>query len=332
MLSFVAAPLLIAAVACGTANPSAETSSDSTAAGVDPPVARTIPSPATVGAATPRLPATVNDKDGRPVTIGDVSRILALNGEITEIVFALGLGDNVVGIDTSATYPPQVKALPNVGYQRALAAEGILALRPSVIIGNENAGPPAVIEQIRGAGVPVLIIKYSPAVESVPDKIRAVAEALGVTERGDEIARATQREIDDARALAARATTRPKVAYLNVRGGGTQQIWGEGTSGAAMIAAAGGVDAGTQAGIKGSKPLTAEAIVTMQPDVLLVLTASLESVGGVDGLLQIPGIAQTPAGRNKRVLQYEDQYLLGMGPRTGQALLDLVQALHPELR
>ena len=330
ILALIAALMLVAA-ACGTKNDD-QAARATPVAGTATEQARQAPSPTAVAAARPQLPVTVKDKDGRSVTIGDVSRILALNGEITEIVFALGLGDKVVGIDTSATYPPQVKSLPNVGYQRTLSAEGILALRPSVIIGNENAGPPAVIEQIRGAGVPVLIIKYSPTVESVPEKIRAVAEALGVAERGNELARSTQAEIDGARALAAKATSRPKVAYLNVRGGGTQQIWGEGTAGAAMISAAGGVDAGTSAGIRSSKPLTAEAIVAMQPDVILVLSASLESVGGVDGLLQIPGLAQTPAGKNRRVLEYEDQYLLGLGPRTGQALLDLVKALHPELR
>jgi len=287
---------------------------------------------ATAVAARPQLPVTVQDKDGRAVTVSDVSRIIPLNGEITEIVYALGLGENVVAVDTSATYPEQAKSLPNIGYQRALSAEAVLALKPTVMIGNENAGPPPVIEQLRGAGVPVVILKYSPAVESVPEKIRAVAAALGVPERGDSVARQTQTDIDAARTLAAKATTKPKVAYLNVRGGGTQQVWGEGTAGAAMINAAGGIDAGSAAGIKGSKPITAESIVTLQPDAFLVLTASLESIGGVDGLLQIPGLAQTPAGKNRRVLEFEDQYLLGLGPRTGQALTDLVKAIHPELR
>ena len=132
--------------ACGTSDKNADSQPGAPVVGATTstaPAAQTVASPI-AAPATPRLPVTVNDKDGRPVTIGDVSRILALNGEITEIVFALGLGENVIGIDTSVTYPPQVKALPTVGYQRALAAEGILGLRPSVIIGNENAGPPAV--------------------------------------------------------------------------------------------------------------------------------------------------------------------------------------------
>lgn len=282
--------------------------------------------------ATPKLPVTVTDKDGRSVTVSDISRIIPLNGEITEIIYALGLGQHVVGVDISSTYPPEARRLPSIGYQRTLAAEGILALKPTLVIGNENAGPPSVLEQIRTAGVTVYIMKYSPTIESVPVKIREVAAALGVPERGEELARTAQAEIDAARALAARATTKPRVAFLNVRGAGTQQIWGKGTVANAMITAAGAIDAGAEAGITGSKPITAEALVTAQPDVILMLTASFESAGGLDGVLAIPGIAQTPAGRNRRVVHFEDQYLFGLGPRTGRALMDLIRALHPELQ
>src|SRR5262245_33016839 len=281
-------------------------------------------------AAQPALPVTVKDKDGRSVTIGDASGVVSLNGDFTEIIYALGLGEKLVAVDTSATFPAEAKALATIGYQRTLAAEGILSKSPTVIIGNENAGPPAVIEQIRGAGVPVLILQYSPTVESAPAKIRAVAEALGVPARGAELATKTQSEIDAARALAAKSTGKPKVAFLNLRGASTQQVWGKGTVADAMIAAAGAANAAAQAGIDGSKPITPEALVGAAPEVCLVTGTALESVGGVDGMLAIPGLAQTPAGRGHAVLSFEDQYLLGLGPRTGQALLALVKALHPE--
>ena len=332
---FAALILLPAALACGSGGTDSASSPATPAAevpaGAAMAEARATTAP-TAAAVRPVLPATVTDKDGRSVTVTDVSRIVPLNGEITEIIFALDLGNRVVGVDTSATFPERAKALPSIGYQRTLSAEGILSLNPSVIIGNENAGPPAVIEQLRGTGVPVVILKYSPAVDDVPEKIRAVGAALGVPDQANSLALATKQEIDAARALAARATSRPKVAYLNVRGGGTQQIWGSGTAGAAMIEASGAVDAGGAAGVRGSRPFTAESLVTINPDIILVLSASLESVGGVDGLLQIPGIAQTSAGRNRRVVEFEDQYLLGMGPRTGAALTDLIKALHRELR
>jgi len=325
------AALLIAA--CGTSEGS-DSSAQATPQSTVTPAAvapTTAPTP-TVTAARPVLPATVTDKDGRSVTVTDVSRIIPLNGDIAEVIWALGLGDNVVATDTSATYPEAATTLPRIGYQRQLSAEGVLSLSPTVVIGNENAGPPAVIEQIRGAGVPVVIVPTTTTLEAVPGKIRDVATALGVAETGQRVAAQTQSEIDAAKALAAKATSKPRVAFLYLRGGSTQQIGGTGSSADALIIAAGGVDAGTTAGIRGFQPITAEALVTAQPDVLLLLTAGLESVGGRDGLLAIPGIAQTPAGQNRRILDYEDQYLLGLGPRAGQVLMELVKGIHPELK
>jgi iron complex transport system substrate-binding protein len=281
---------------------------------------------------TPVLPATVTDATGNEVTVSDVSRIVPLNGDIAEIVWTLGLGANVVGVDTSATYPAEwVEPLPKIGYQRQLSAEGILSLDPTVVIGTENAGPPEVIEQIRDAGVPVVILAIETNLEAPVQKITGVAAALGVADTGEALAAKTQAEIDAALALAATATSKPRVAFLYVRGTTTQMIAGEGTDAGVLIAAAGGIDAGAEAGITDYAPITAESLAAAQPDVLLLLTAGLESVGGIDGLLEIPGIAQTPAGQNRAVLDYDDLYLLGLTPRAGQALHDLVLGLHPEL-
>jgi len=280
----------------------------------------------------PKLPATATDKDGKSVQVASIDRIVPLDGDITEIIYALGLGQNVVGVDISSTYPPDVAKLPQIGYQRTLTAEPILALKPTLIIGDEMAGPPPVIDQLRGAGVPVVIFKYDASIDGIPTKIRNIAAALGVPNRGTQLIAGEQQSVADARALVAKATSKPKVAFLNIRGGGTQQIWGQGFPSHDMIVAAGGVDAADAAGIQGSKPITAEALVTAAPDVILITTSALKDAGGVEGVLQIPGIAQTPAGQNKRVVSLEDQYLLGMGPRTGQAIMDLAKLLHPELK
>jgi iron complex transport system substrate-binding protein len=200
-----------------------------------------------------------------------------------------------------------------------------------VVVGTEEAGPPEVIEQVRGAGVPVVIVADPPTLGAPAAKIRAVAAALGVADAGERLAGATEREIAAARALAAEAPSRPRVLFLYVRGQGTQMVAGSGTSADAMIAAGGGINAAAEVGIEGFQPLTAESLAAAQPDALLLLSAGLESIGGVDGLLQIPGVAETPAGRERRVLAYDDLYLLGMGPRTGAALRDLVGGLHPAL-
>ncbi len=320
LLMILALPL---AVACGD-----DAGSDPT-----PTTAAAVNTPAASAAreTSPVMPVAFQDKDGKTVTVKDVSRIIPLNGDIAEVVWALGLGEKVVGVDTSATYPPEAKALPSIGYQRTLSAEGIISLNPTVIIGNEGAGPPEVIEQIRAVGIPVVIIKSTTTLDGVGTKIRTVAKALGVPNRGEEVAKATQQEIDDALALAAKAKTQPSVAFLYLRGSTVQHIMGSGSGADALITAAKGVDVGATSGIQGSKPITPEALVAAQPEILLVLTAGLQSVGGVDGLVAIPGMAQTPAGQNKRVIDMDDQYLLGMGPRAGKALMDLVKFLHPEL-
>jgi len=333
LLLLAAAGIAAASVACGgddddeaTPVPATPTPAATTAASPSPTA------PAVQAEAKPVLPAKVKDKDGQEITVSDVSRIVVLNGDLTEVVYALGLGENVVGVDTSATYPPEAKEKPKIGYQRSLNAEGILSLQPTVIIGSELAGPPPVIEQIRGAGVPVVLFKTVSSLDDVTRKINDVATALGVPNRGKLLADETKREIDEALALAAKATSKPRVAFLYLRGSTTQVMMGKGSGADVLITAAGAIDAGAEAGIVGSKPLTPEALISAAPDVILVLTAGLQSVGGVDGLLQIPGVAQTPAGQQRRVVDFDDQYLLGLGPRAGKALKELIQALHPELK
>lgn len=313
----------------------------------DPPPPATNPATATVPVATatatqtgqavqaetaPVLPVSVTDKDGKTVTITDVSRLVVLNGDLAEVVYALGLGEQVVGLDISATYPPEAKAKQNLGYQRALNAEGILALNPTLVLGNEVAGPPEVIAQVAAAGVTTLILPDVKTLDGVETKITTVARALGVPNRGKLLWDETKAEIDAAMDLLAKATSRPRVAFLYLRGPQTQLLAGKGSRADIMIEAAGGKDVGTDVGITGTAPITAEAIVSAAPDIILVLTAGLQASGGIDGLLRIPGLADTPAGQARRVIDFDDQYLIGLGPRTGQALMDLVKALHPELQ
>ena len=281
----------------------------------------------------PVLPARVTDGQGKQVTVRDVSRIVSLNGDITETIVTLGLAKNLAGVDISATYPEKLVAgMQKIGYQRTLAAEGILSLRPSLVIGTPTAGPASTIEQLRSAGVPVLIIPEYKDLDAGARKLRAVGRALGVPKRGEKLARQVETQIALAKREVARAATKPKVAFLYVRGTQVQQIGGVGSGADAMIEAAGGVDVGKSIGIQGFKQLTAESLVAAQPDVLLLLSAGLQSVGGVDGLLRLPGVAQTPAGRNRRVIAYDDLMLLGLGPRTGKALRLLIRGLHPEVR
>ncbi len=329
----------VAASVTSAASPAARTPTSTTNVGVvtaqtglTPVAAGATPTPFAVDTSkAPQLPATITGSDGKQVKVTDISRIVPLNGDLTEIVYALGLGQNVVGDDYTATYPPQALALPKIGLQTMLSAEGILSLKPTVVIGNNDAGPAAVIDQIRSAGIPVVILQYPSTLDGVVPKIKQVAQALGVPDRGDQLGAHTQSQIDAAEALAKKATSHPRVAFLYVRGTQVQDIGGKDYGSDGLITAANAIDAGAQAGVTGLQPLTAEALVAANPDVILTLDGALASVGGVDGMLKLPGVAQTPAGINKRIVHLDDQYLLGLGPRVGAALMDLVKALHPEL-
>ena len=296
------------------------------------PVVPIAGTPAAIAAPSPVLPATVTDIDGNSVEITDVSRIVPLSGDIAQIVWTLGLAANVVGVDVSAVYPAgQWDALPKIGFERQLSAEGILSLSPTVVIGKEQAGPAPVIEQLRGAGVAVVILPEPQTIEAPVSKIRDVADALGLTVEGEALAAQVQAQIDAATAYAATAESSPIVLFLYVREGGVQLIGGQGSVADAVIEAAGGQDAGNLAGVQGFVPVSAEAVAASGAEVIVVPQSGVESIGGVEALLDIPGVAQTPAGAAGAFLVYDDLKLLGMTPRTGDMILELAVGIHPEL-
>lgn len=279
----------------------------------------------------PQLPVTVKSADGRDVTVKSADRILAVNlyGSLAEIVFSLGLGDRVIGRDTSTAFPAAAK-LPLVTPQgHDLSAEAILELDPTVLIADDSIGPATVLQQIRDAGIAVVIVDDEQTLEAIPAHIRAVAGALGVAEAGERLVTRVQSEIDTARASAPKDGTPPRIAFLYVRGtAGVYLIGGDGAGSDAMIEAIGAVDAGTEAGLRKFRPLTSEGLINAAPDVILVMTEGLDSVGGVDGLLKLPGVAQTPAGINRRIVDMEDGVLLNFGARTGKAVEALAKAVY----
>ncbi|APR82336.1 Periplasmic hemin-binding protein [Minicystis rosea] len=257
-------------------------------------------------------------------------RVVSIGGTMTETVFALGMGSRVVAVDTSSVYPPDaVGKLPKVGYQRTLAAEGVMRERPSLLLLSAEAGPPATIEQLKGMGVAMRTVPADATVEGAKQKIRQIAEALNATARGEEMVKELGAEMDRATALVGRATSKPRVLFIYARGAGTLMVGGAHTPSAEMIRLAGGENA--VEGFDGFKPLTAEAVTAAKPDVILIPALGLESVGGLAGLTSQPGIALTPAGKAGRVVAMDDLLLLGFGPRLGQAVRELATRIHPEL-
>ncbi len=251
-------------------------------------------------------------------------RLVTIGGAITETIFALGLGEQVVAVDATSVYPEKVTKLPQVGFERTLAAEGVLALKPTMIIATTDAGPPEVIEQIRSAGVKFVIVKSEPNVEGAKRKIEATADAVGKSAEGKALSAKIDAQIAKLPAMKASAE-RPKVLFLYARGGGTLNVAGNGTAANAIIEAAGGRNAVTE--YNGYKPLTAEGAVNAAPDVILLTSRGLESMGGLDGLLKSTGLAQTPAGQARRIVALDDMKLLSFGPRTGEGVSELAAEL-----
>ncbi|WP_367125644.1 hemin ABC transporter substrate-binding protein [Streptomyces phytohabitans] len=308
-------------------------------------------------APAPRLPATVAPDEGEAdgagdgggkVTVRSAARVVPLSGSLSEIVFSLGLGERVVARDVSATFE-QAADLPLVTRGHDVSAEGVLALKPTLVLAETTTGPAEAVRQIRDAGVPVVVTDTARELDDVGSRIDRVAAALGVPDAGDALRERSERRIAKVRADVPDGGgggkgsdgkggggkgDRPRVAFLYLRGTASVYLLGGAESGAgSLIEAAGGVDAGAESGLrKDFTALTSEALVKAAPDVILVMTKGLESVGGVDGLVEIPGIAQTPAGMDRRVASVDDGVLLSYGPRTDEVLRSLVRQIHEGAR
>ncbi len=284
-----------------------------------------------------KLPVTVTDTQGTEVTVTDTDRILALDiyGTLSRTVFELGLGDQVVGRDVSSGFE-EISELPLVTQNgHELNAESILALDPTVILTDTSLGPWDVILQMRDAGVPVVVVDSARDVDTLAPLTQQVADALGVPEAGRQLGARMERETADVRAAIAEIAPTAvqdqlRIVFLYVRGqSGTYYMFGEGSGADSLIEALGGYDVSEEIGWKGSRPVNDEGIIAAQPDLILMMTKGLESVGGVDGLLErLPALAQTPAGQNQRIVDMDDSQILSFGPRTADVLNALAVAIY----
>ncbi len=281
----------------------------------------------------PRLPVTVASADGTKVTVASAERIVPLTGSLSEIVFTLGLGEQVVARDITATFE-QAEKLPVVTRAHDVSAESVLSLKPTVVLADTSTGPAEAIDQIRDAGIPLVVVDAAKSLADVGKRIDVVAAALGVKASGDRLKTRTESRIATVQKAIPKPGggegKKPRVAFLYLRGSAAVYLIGGSESGAAsLLEAAGAVDAGKESGLrKDFTPITSEALVKAAPDAILVMTKGLASVGGVDGLVKIPGVAQTPAGMDRRVVSVDDGVLLNYGPRTDQVLKSLVDQLY----
>lgn len=256
-------------------------------------------------------------------------RIISVGSALTEIFYALGAENLLAGVDTTSLYPPQARALPQVGYMRALSAEGVLSLKPTLIMATTGAGPVSTLDQLKAAGIDVIILPDRYDYDSVVKKIEAVGTATGKVAEADAL---IARGRDDMKALAERLAgtpAKPRVLFLMSMSGGAPQAAGRDTAADGIIRLAGGLNAID--GYVGYRPLTPEAVIASRADYILLPRQSVDAMGGIDKVLDQPSIRQTLAGRAGRILQFDLLLLLGFGPRTPQAATELAAALHPQL-
>ncbi|MDR5665263.1 helical backbone metal receptor [Burkholderia cenocepacia] len=264
-------------------------------------------------------------------------RVIVIGGALAETAFALGGAETpryrLVGADTTCTYPDAAKRLPKVGYQRALSAEGLLSLRPDLVLASAEAGPPTAIAQVKGAGVTVTTFDERHDVESVRAKITGVAQALDVRDAGAALLQRFDRDWLAARdAVAARVPSGaqpPRVLFVLNHTGAQALVAGQRTAADAMIRYAGARNA--MQGFDHYKPLTTEALAAAAPDVVLISDEGLAAVGGHAALLATPGFGATPAGRARRVVSLDALFLLGFGPRLPLAVTTLHRRLSDAL-
>ncbi len=279
-----------------------------------------------VGDGKSTLPAKVISADDVEVTIADSSRIIVLNEAIAEIVISLGFADKIIGRDATTTLAA-LMAIPEVSSGHDISAESVLELKPTLVIGDTRSGPPEAIQQLRGAGVPIVIAPEVWKLSDIAPRIKLIASALGVSSFGIKLLDATQSDINQALNTLDPATRKPRVAFIYVRGTASVFLLGGKESGAdEMIRSAGGIDVGTDLNLAAFTPLTSEAIVNANPEIIVVTTRGLASVGGINGLLDLPGIAQTPAAKTRAVVSIDDDLLFSFGPRTGELIVRLAQA------
>lgn len=264
-----------------------------------------------------------------PQQAAQPARIIAAGGVVTEIVYALGRSELLVGVDATSQYPASaLKEKPNVGYVRALSSEGLLSLKPTSVIAIESAGPPDILTTVEEAGVRVSRIPEVATPAGISAKIKEVAELVGETDKGAALATETDKQFTSLDALRAKIEKPRRALFILSFMNGRAMVGGRNTSADGILTLAGLQNAASA--LDGWKPISDEALFEAAPDVIIAMGHGPQDVT-VDSILAVPAFAATPAAKSKSILIFDGGYLLGFGPRTPSAARDLLLAAYPGL-
>ena len=256
-------------------------------------------------------------------------RVLAIGGAVTEIIYALGEEDRLVGRDSTSTFPAQATALPDVGYIRALSPEGVLSVKPDLILARENNGPPEAVEVLKSTGVRWVDVPDEFTLEGVDENISVIARELGVPEKGEALKNKVAADIAKARERLASIGDRKQVMFVLSLADDKINTSGSGTAADGIIALAGGVNVITE--FEGYKQISNEAVIKAAPEIILMMNGRGEAAdhNAVNALLEAhPALSTTPAVKNGRIIRMDGLLLLGFGPRTGEAISQLADAFY----
>ncbi|MEO1239505.1 MAG: ABC transporter substrate-binding protein [Pseudomonadota bacterium] len=258
----------------------------------------------------------------------ETSKVLSIGGSVTEIVYALGQQDRLIARDSTSSFPAEANALPDVGYMRALSPEGVLSVGPELIISEDGAGPVETIDVLKQANIPFVVVPDKYSSDGIVAKIKAVGDALNAQTEAEALAAEVASKIAEAEATAANLAGEEKqrVLFILSTQGGRIMASGTNTAADGIITMAGGVN--VIESFEGYKQLSDEAISAAAPDVILMMDRGGDHGAANEELFAFPGLIGTPAAQTESVIRMNGLYLLGFGPRTGDAVLDLAQALY----
>lgn len=270
---------------------------------------------------------TISQNDVRSISLDtqssfSASRVIVLANGVAEIIQSLNGQSIMVGRDISSS-EDSLADIPIVTSGHQVLPEKVIALKPDLVLIDASTGPKAAIATIKAAGIRVVETPESWSLSDLPRKVRAVGAAIGAPDQADLLVEQINQSLQTNQ-----LKNSPRVAFLYLRGTSSVYLIGGSGSGADSLSQAiGAVDVGAQSLDRPFNTLTAESLASLNPDVILVMSKGLESVGGVQGLLKLPGVAQTKAGKNAAVIDVDDSLLLSFGPRTPSLIEALATAL-----
>ncbi len=256
-------------------------------------------------------------------TARDPARISVAGGSLTEILYRLGAEKQIVAVDSTSNYPPEASKLPSIGYVRNISAEGILSLYPTLILGEDDIGPPAVLAQVHAMGIDIEILTEEHSAQGIIDKIRCIGSIIGESGKANELIKQFMLpRIDELNILTKKGRlANKKILFILSLQAGSPIVGGTGTSAGGLISMTGSSNA--MADVAGWKATSTEAIISAAPDFIVISRRGLNTFGELDEMRLHPALRFTPAAKAGNIVVMDGMQMLGFGPRTLDAAVTL---------